>query len=200
MKCLFKTILTTSVVISLKNNLYTFQTSNTLLIIGLLLLVIYSTQLLFMMKYQSHACHLFNRQLSLQVLNKSVLIMSSNSRKQATMSELRPSVDECQIPSEEDLINCTKQNPYNWNAVTSFRRGAIQPIESFHEQNFAIENCVQSIDRYRNLASTNFEKSITIRGHAGTGKSRTLQYCLAYALSKGLFCLTSLMMARRSVF
>ena len=75
---------------------------------------------------------------------------------QATMSELRPLIDEYQIPSEEDLINCTKQNLYNWNVVTSFRRGAIQPIESFHEQKFAIETCVQSIDRYRNLASTNF--------------------------------------------
>jgi len=59
----------------------------------------------------------------------------------------------------------------------------------------------KTIDSYCNgLLHNNFTKSCGIRGYAGCGKSWTMQYILLYAMSKGLLCIPTAMMSKRSVF
>ena len=76
-----------------------------------------------------------------------------------------------------------------------------QPDRSFVEQSFAVKKCSDTIESYRNgIYHNKFTKSMCIRGYAGCGKSWTMQYVMLYAISKGLLCVPTAMMSRRSVF
>ena len=120
----------------------------------------------------------------------------------SAMSELKEdSVQSCNIPTEEHLFNASKENPVEWDAYNSFTQSENQPDDSFNEQRFAIQKCKETIDSYYNgIFHNNFVKSLCIRGFAGCGKSWTMQYILLYAMSKGLLCVPTAMMSRRSVF
>ena len=120
----------------------------------------------------------------------------------SAMSELKDdSIQRCQIPSQEALSNASKEDPLDWNAFEKYQQSENQPDSSFNEQRFAVEKCSETIDSYCNGAlHNNFVKSLCIRGYAGSGKSWTMQYVLLYAISKGLLCVTTAMMSRRSVF
>ena len=120
----------------------------------------------------------------------------------SALSELgEESIQRCHIPSDEELFSTSKEDPLDWDALNMFQQSDNQPDSSFNEQRFAIEKCTQTIDEYNNgVFHNNFVKSIGIRGFAGCGKSWTMQYILLYAISKGLLCIPTAMMARRSVF
>ena len=118
----------------------------------------------------------------------------------AALCELNDAKDRCSIPLKEELIMATKGNPFEWDALTQLQKSPNQPEESFVEQKLAIQVCVDAINKYCNPLSSTFVKNVTIRGFAGCGKSWTMEYAVAYALSKGLNVMTTSMMARRSVF
>jgi hypothetical protein len=120
----------------------------------------------------------------------------------SAMSELKEeSIQRCSIPSIESIVAAKKESPITWNAYESFRQNNSQPDSSFVEQQFAVKNCIKTIESYRNgMFHNSFTKSIGIRGYAGCGKSFIMQYVLLYAMSQGLLCIPTAMMSRRSVF
>ena len=119
----------------------------------------------------------------------------------SALTELNEAIERCQIPSKEDLMDATKENPIFWNAYESMQQPSpIQSEESFREQKFAVEVCTETIDRYNDLFQKYMVKSCTIRGYAGCGKSWCMQYCLLYCYAKGLIGIPTSVMSRRSVF
>ena len=115
--------------------------------------------------------------------------------------ELNESIVRCNIPSKDQLLLATKENPLQWNSFESFwERSEIQSEESFQEQKRVIKFCTDPINDYCNIFRTNMVKSCSIRGYAGCGKSWCMQYCLLYCISRGLFGLPTSVMSRRSVF
>ena len=118
----------------------------------------------------------------------------------SALKELDEAKTRCNIPSLQSFLNAKKHHPLEWNALSSFRKSFIQPIESYNEQKKAIELCINSIDEYANIHRRNYVKSCTIRGFAGCGKSWCMQYCLLHCYSKGLLGIPTSVMSRRSVF
>ena len=110
--------------------------------------------------------------------------------------ELNSAVAHCSIPSKDDLINVKTGDSLEWNALSSLIKSPNQPDNSFEEQKLATKLGIQAIDTYCNVLHSNCVNSITIHGFAGCRKSWTMQYIIAYAISKGLSCLTSSIMAR----
>ena len=59
----------------------------------------------------------------------------------SAFSELKQdSIQNCSIPSEEEIFDAPKENPLNWNALQSFSQSDNQPDDSFVEQRFARRN------------------------------------------------------------
>jgi predicted GIY-YIG superfamily endonuclease len=117
----------------------------------------------------------------------------------AALKELgEDTIVQCNIPSKEELTNATKGFPLNWDAVSSFSKSDCQSDASFNEQKLAIEYCSAAIENYCQLTNI-FTKCTGIRGFPGSGKTWTMQYCVVYALSKGLTVISSSQMARRSI-
>ena len=54
----------------------------------------------------------------------------------------------------------------------------------------ALKICKESIDTYCDIMTKNFEKSVVIRGHSGSGKTFCMLYIDLYSIPKG-FYLTS---------
>ena len=103
------------------------------------------------------------------------------------------------LPNVEEVMIATKENPVRWDPIESFKKSSRQSEESYKEQKFAIQHTVDAIDRYKNLYSENrVIKSIGIRGFPGGGKTWCSMYCLLYALSSGLSCVPTAMMAKRA--
>ena len=42
----------------------------------------------------------------------------------------------CNIPTVDDFISCTKDNPLDWNAINNLQQSPNQPDTSFNEQFF----------------------------------------------------------------
>ena len=141
------------------------------------------------------------------VLAKSMVKeMVENRKKQlektidAVMMELGNSVENCQIPSKDDLMNVTMENQLYWDPVECFTRGENQSEESFKEQLFAIQTCKHAIDSFTNITQqTVMTKSVIVRGHPGAGKTFCVLYMIIYALSKGLVGLPVAKMSHRSL-
>ena len=106
----------------------------------------------------------------------------------------------CSIPSKDNLLNATKENPANWDAISTFEKSPNQSNSSFNEQKLVVETVVSALNNYSNIFHTNFVKSCTIIGSAGWGKSFTMQYLILYAISLGLVSVSTSVMARRSCF
>ena len=106
----------------------------------------------------------------------------------------------CSIPSKDNLLNATKENPANWDAISTFEKSPNQSNLSFNEQKLVVETAVPALNNYSNTFHTNFVKSCTIIGSAGCGKSFTMQYLILYAISLGLVSVSTSVMARRSCF
>ena len=136
-----------------------------------------------------------------EISKKYIDDIKQNVIKSAFTELKNSSIERCSIPSQEEIFKASKENPLQWKADISFRKSEDQPITSFNEQKFAIEKCSETIDSYCNgIFHNKFTKSFTIRGYAGCGKSWVMQYMLLYAMSKGLLCVATAMMSRRSVF
>ena len=116
------------------------------------------------------------------------------------MTELNDAVERCTIPSAIELENATKENPITWNALWFLQKSLNQPESYFTDQKIDIKTCTETINSYGDALYTNFNKCVIIRGYAGCGKSWAMEYCVLYAISCGLFVLTTSMMARRSVY
>ena len=110
-------------------------------------------------------------------------------------------VDEaCNVPSKDDLLEATKERPLDWNASASFSKNANQSDESFEEQQLAIETCCNAIDKYCSIDNQlTFTKHVGIRGFPGSGKTWCSLYASAYAMSKGLFVLSTAVLAKRAI-
>ena len=103
------------------------------------------------------------------------------------------------IPSYEDLMSATKDSPFEWDPVACHCKNDIQSDESYAEQQLAIRLTTNAIDRYTSLSSNHLStKNIGIRGFPGGGKTWCSMYCILYALSKGLNCLATAVMAKRA--
>ena len=65
----------------------------------------------------------------------------------AALKELGEStIIDCDVPTKDDLISATKENPLSWDPVINFSCSEGQPNESFEEQKLAISMCRDSID------------------------------------------------------
>ena len=119
----------------------------------------------------------------------------------SALTELNQSRERCNLPTKEELLSATKENPIDWNAYNSMKNPSpIQSEESFNEQKIAVKVCTEAIDKYNNIFQKCMVKSCTIRGYAGSGKSWCMQYCLLYCYAKGLIGIPTSVMSRRSVF
>jgi hypothetical protein len=116
----------------------------------------------------------------------------------SALKELGPFATET-LPTKEDLMNATKEFPHVWDPIRSFRKSPCQSEASFVEQKLAIQTAVDAIDKYKDLAQSHkVSKNIGIRGFPGGGKTWCCLYAVVYAMSCGLQCLTTAMMARRA--
>ena len=120
----------------------------------------------------------------------------------AALTELRFSIELCEIPNEIDLINSSKSDPLDWNPINTFRQSSNQSYESYLEQKFAISTNITTIKEYMNIMGSNaglFTKSIGTHGAPGSGKSFTTLYSCLYAISQGLKVISTSVMSRQSV-
>ena len=106
----------------------------------------------------------------------------------------------CNIPTVDDFISCTKDNPLDWNAINNLQQSPNQPDTYFNAQNIAIQNCIEVIIAYSNLYRTNMVKSCINIIYTGCVKHCSMQYILLHVISKGLFLLPSTQISRRSIF
>ena len=89
----------------------------------------------------------------------------------ASLKELgQATIENCNVPTKDDLMSATKQDTVSWDPVENFSINEGQPRQSFEDQKLAISLCKESIDRYINF-SNRFVKCAGIRGSAGSGKN-----------------------------
>ena len=118
----------------------------------------------------------------------------------AVYLELGNLTTQCNVPSKEQLLNATIANRLHWDPVASFVQGEMQNEDSYNEQKFAIQKCKDTIDKYLGVENQLvMTKCVGIRGHPGAGKTFCMLYVLLYALSQGLFCVSSAKMSHRSL-
>ena len=104
-----------------------------------------------------------------------------------------------QLPPFDDLLNCSKENPVVCDPIVSFRKSPSQSAESYQEQKLAIEVTCAAIKKYSDVSiAASQTKNVGIQGFPGGGKTWCSLYCIIYAVSCGLECLTTAMMARRA--
>ena len=78
----------------------------------------------------------------------------------------------CNIPSKENLLRATLDQPLHWDPVEKFTIGEIQSEKRYSEQKFANTNCKNAIDSILNVVrQLTMTKTIVIRDHPGAGKS-----------------------------
>lgn len=118
----------------------------------------------------------------------------------SALAELHEVIENCKIPSKEELMSATKQNPLGWNAYESCFIAEHQSENSFQEQKSAILLNQTTINEYINFLDNGnkFIKCLGTHGAPGSGKSFVAQYTSLYAISKGLKISMTSIMARRS--
>ena len=117
----------------------------------------------------------------------------------AALKELGPdTIQNCQIPTKDELMASTKDNPIEWDPVENFCQNDGQPIQSYTEQKVAVKLCKDAIDNYFQF-DTSFVKCTGIRGAAGSGKTWVMEYSLIYTICQGLNVITTSHMARRAI-
>ena len=106
---------------------------------------------------------------------------------------------ECSIPSPDDILSATKENPLNWDPSTALVRGQMQSEESCKDQMRGIKMCVNGIKSYLDIIRPYFPRSIVFEGAPGTGKSFCIMVLCAYCLSIGLKVMTTAVQATRAL-
>ena len=113
--------------------------------------------------------------------------------------ELGESVEYCDLPSKEDILNASKCNPLQWDALKSFKKNINQSTESYAEQKLAIEVAINAIENYSSIGNYKYTKNVGFRGFPGSGKTWCSLYAALYAMSKGLFVLPTAVLAKRAI-
>lgn len=104
------------------------------------------------------------------------------------------------IPSREQILSATLDNPIEWDALGCFLKSTNQSDESYEEQKRVIQLCLKQIDQYCNMKNAGvYTKNIIICGFPGGGKTFLLMYICVYSLCKGLYSISTAMMAHRAV-
>ena len=119
----------------------------------------------------------------------------------AAQNELQSCNDLFHVTSFEELMNATKENQLEWDAVSNFKRSPHQSEESYAEQYVAVKHCVKVIDRYCSVEDQyTFQKSVVLVGAPGSGKSFiNNSYLPIYAISKGLKVTSMTIMSKRGI-
>lgn len=119
---------------------------------------------------------------------------------EAALREMGSKIDIFNLPSREDLLNATLDNPTHWDPIESFIQGEHQSDKSYNEQKKAIILCVNQINSYCDLMrSGTYTKNVVLSGFPGAGKTFILMYAGLYCVSKGLFTVSTAMLAHRAV-
>ena len=131
--------------------------------------------------------------------NKAFLDKVKSNVIDAAFKELGEStIEQCNIPSKNDLMNASKSHPLEWDPVTNYAQNEGQPPQSFDEQKTAIECCKAAVDKYIDFTDY-FVKCNGIQGAAGSGKTWAIIYASVYAISQGLNVITTSHMSRRAI-
>ena len=118
----------------------------------------------------------------------------------ASFREMDSCIEYYSIPTIDEINNCSKHNPLDWDPILNFRKHQYQSQESFDEQNKSVKHNVAAIDQYSNYSDQClFVKCRVIAGSPGSGKSFLLNYIAIYAMSKGLKIAMTALMAQRAV-
>jgi len=113
--------------------------------------------------------------------------------------ELRESDENCDLPTKADVLNASKCNPLQWDALKSFKKNINQSDESYAEQRLAIEVAVNAIENYCSIGNLSYTKNAGFRGFPGSGKTWCSLYTALYAMSKGLLVLPTAVLAKRAI-
>ena len=106
----------------------------------------------------------------------------------------------CSIPTKEDIINTTMENPIIWDPVESFDIFTNQSDSSYNEQKLAISDGKESIDSYIDIIKNGkYINNFSIQGLPGSGKTWCMYYILLYSMACGLKAITTYMMAKRDI-
>ena len=81
------------------------------------------------------------------------------------------SIENCDLPTKRDVLNVSKCNPLQWDALKSFEKNINQSDESYAEQRLAIEVAINAIENYSSIYNLNYTKNVGFRGFPGSGKT-----------------------------
>ena len=107
-------------------------------------------------------------------------------------------VQRCNMPTVTDLMNASRHNPINWNAVENYRQAPNQTNDSFEEQKIAVKMNDAAFNACESLSSV-FVKNVGIHGVPGSGKTHVQQYSCINAVAKGLKIITTSLQAKRNL-
>ena len=103
--------------------------------------------------------------------------------------------DQHLFPSHAQLSSATKANPLNWDGhlpITSKQSQA-----SYDEQLVIQQQAMQAVNKYIS-SNTKAAKNYAIAGPPGAGKTHCMAHSIIYALSKGLYGMTTAVLADRA--
>ena len=92
--------------------------------------------------------------------------------------ELGDAYKRYKVPSLDELLNATINEPLDWYSVVNFIKLLQKMMPSYNEQLFAIKVCVESINSYLDFMNTGFVKNIIIAGFPALVKH--LSWCTLY--------------------
>ena len=117
----------------------------------------------------------------------------------AALKELgQETIANSRIPTKNELMRSTKDNPIEWDPVENFTQNNGQPTQSYAEQKLAVKFYKDATDDYLRC-DISFVKCTGIRGAAGSGKTWVMEYSLLYVICQGLNIITTSHMARRAI-
>ena len=112
---------------------------------------------------------------------------------------LRAIPDDLEVPSMDQLLEATKDNPVAWNPNEVITQSADQSLESYQEQTLAREIGKCLIDKYSNqFGDASQTKNCIVHGCPGAGKTFVQQINILYAISQGLRTMSTSLQANRS--
>ena len=104
------------------------------------------------------------------------------------------------VPSYEEFMECTRDQPINWRADENYVRAPEQNLSSYMEQKQVVTYATNTVDHYLDASrQTTFVKNLVITGAPGSGKTYLMNYITLYGLSRGLNVGITASMAQRSV-
>lgn len=118
----------------------------------------------------------------------------------ASFREMDSCVNLYLIPPMDDIKDCSRNHPLNWDPISNFKKHPNQSQKSFDNQKFTIENSVSAINQYIHYSGQFLlVKCRVIAGSPGSGKPFLMNYIAIYAMSKGLTIEITALMAQRAV-